>query len=154
MPPVYGLVRSSWTSDSAGCIGGVKHTYLSDVTATDGRKIRDLLVADTILGRDKKTRFGNGYTHTAGWSGNVVASKTDAMGVTESYTYDYYWATSDTLQFVVGTNAHPTGLILSHDDSVRSEEMTPGSFGIWLGKPLAVRNVVRKYDRLGTLYTD
>ncbi len=154
IPPIFGLQERSWTTDPAGAVTGGRNVYLTDVMQNGEPAPRGSLVADSILGSDGRSILKGSYTYRREWSGHLLASTRNALGVETSYRYGQdrcldipFWEECTVSPPVLGT-------IIANDGTSRDHELAWSPFSYWFSKPSAEQSVVRRYDAQGNLHRD
>lgn len=154
IPPIFGLVERSWTTTPEGIIAGKRNVYLTE-PVTDGEATpRGVLLADSLFGAGGASILKGEYRYRREWSGYLLASVRNALGVETSYSYGPercldvpFWEECTASAPVIGT-------ILANDGTTRADTLAWTPFSYWFSKPAGERSIVRRYNALGVLQRD
>jgi len=153
VPPIFGLEERSWTTDTAGAVTGTRNVYVSDILEGEQRALRGKLVADSVLGSGGKRILKGAYTYRREWTGDLLASVRNALGVETRYSYGY--SLCDDVPFWQECSSPPAaGTIIANDGTSRSYTLQWSPLAYWYGKPAAQYQFIRRYDPAGTLTAD
>lgn len=154
IPPIFGLTEKSWITDTTGAVTGKRNVYLTDVLKDGEPAPRGVLVADSVLGSSSKSLLQGAYSYRREWTGHLLASKRNALGVETTYEYGQERC-EDVPYWEECTIAPPVlGRIVASDGTNREHELTWSSFSYWFSKPATERQAVRRYDIAGKIYKD
>lgn len=147
-PPIFGLVRREWTSDSLGrYLGGAVNVYIDTVPTPLFTGVRGNLVADSVIGRARSaTVLNKRLEYSSGWNRNHPVATWNANGAVARQSivsYDCLKGVNgqDSCVEVVGQGKHLDYIGTAIERPVDLSSM----FAEYFSEPTLRRRDVRRY---------
>lgn len=154
IPPIFGLVERSWTTTPEGAVTGKRNVYLTEPLRDGGATPRGVLLADSLFGASGASILKGEYRYRREWTGYLLASVRNALGVETSYSYGPERCIDVPFWEECAASAPVIGTILANDGTSRADTLAWSPFSYWFSTPAGERSTVRRYNAVGVLQRD